>query len=50
MWVYVVVKETRWGDEFDKIFTSQVKANDYANQQKNISPYNNYRVAAYWAE
>lgn len=49
MWVYIVVQESHFREENVKVFTSEAKANAYAEQQAKIAPYYTYRVETHWA-
>lgn len=50
MWVYVVVRETRHGDEIVKISSSKVKAEAYQRGQNQQAPFYSHRVDTYWCE
>lgn len=50
MWIYIVVRMSRFHDENVKVFTSKKKADDYVEQQNKIAPYYSHEVEMHWAE
>ena len=49
MYVYVVVFEGAYGEQIDKIFTSESKADAYLAEQQKERPYYFFSIKKYWA-
>ena len=50
MHVYLVMRNSAYGDVVDKVFTSTVKAEDYIKTQTADHPIFKYWIVQYWAE
>lgn len=49
MWIYVVIRDSAYGEVVDKIFTSKQKAENYIKDQSNPHALFQYRIEEHFA-
>lgn len=49
MWVYVVIRDSAYGDVVDKVFTSKDKAIEYMAEQTKVYAVFEYRIEEHFA-
>ena len=49
MWVYVVIRDSAYGELIDKVFTSKQKAKDYVKEHAHPTALYDYRIEEHFA-